>query len=201
MTTAALSMPVVVFNRSWLPVHLTTVKRALCLAFNDHAKIIDRDFQVYDFSSWRDLSIYVDSERRVLTPSCVIAAPEAIMLTNYNKMPPRRVRFSRRNIYLRDNFTCQYCGKTPPHDELTIDHVTPRSKGGKSVWENVVLACYGCNLHKSNMTVEEAGMKLRSKPVKPKWSIVSGVCLNRGQINKNWQKFIDEAYWNTGLEK
>jgi 5-methylcytosine-specific restriction endonuclease McrA len=198
---SVLNYPVVVFNRSWFPIHLTTVRRALCLACNDHAKIVGRDFQSYDFDNWREFSAYIETNRRVSTPSCVIAGPEAIMLTNYSKMPPRKVKFSRRNIYLRDDYTCQYCGRVPPRDELTIDHVIPRSKGGRSTWDNVVLSCYRCNLDKASKTLEEAGLRLLKKPVKPKWSLVDGVQLDVRRIDMTWQRFIDEAYWNTNLDR
>lgn len=79
-----------------------------------------------------------------------------------------KVRFSRVNVLTRDGFRCQYCGEKLPARELTFDHVVPRSQGGKTTWTNIVTACRRCNADKGNRTPEQAGMKLLSKPVRPK---------------------------------
>jgi 5-methylcytosine-specific restriction endonuclease McrA len=140
----------------------------------------------------------MDAVRTISTPSFQIAVPEVIMLTEFSRFPPRQVKFSRRNIYVRDNHTCQYCGVMPPRDELTIDHVIPRSRGGQSLWENVVLACMRCNMKKGSRLPNEAGLKLLTEPHKPHWLACSNFNV-RPIANSLWQKFIDNAYWNTPL--
>ena len=92
-----------------------------------------------------------------------------LALARYDRLPTQAVAFSRRNIFKRDRFTCQFCGRQPGSEELTIDHVVPRSRGGTSTWENCVLACVPCNARKANRTPEQAGMKLRRAPVRPAW--------------------------------
>lgn len=195
-----LNTNVLVLNRHWTAVHVTTARRALILLYGDHAKVVTEDYATHDFDSWRELSVYVDTMKKITTPSYQIAIPEVIMLSRFNKFPPRQVKFSRRNIYLRDNHTCQYCGVLPPKDEITIDHILPRSRGGKTTWENVVLACIRCNTRKGSKLPNEAGLKLRSDPKKPHWLACSQYSM-RTIESSLWQKFIDNAYWNTPLQE
>src|SRR5690606_16624796 len=79
------------------------------------------------------------------------------------------VRFTRNNIFLRDHYTCQYCGNKPPHSHLTMDHVHPVVKGGKKTWDNIVTACRVCNVKKGGRTPDEAGMRLKQIPKQPVW--------------------------------
>src|SRR5688572_24967567 len=100
--TNLLNESVLVLNRQWTAVHVTTAHRALNLLYSDHARVVGEDFQTYTFDSWRDISEYVQSVGMIKTPSFQIAVPEVIMLSRFQKMPPRQIKFSRRNIYLRD---------------------------------------------------------------------------------------------------
>ena len=200
MTQTLLNDSVLVLNRHWSAVHVTSARRALILLFADHARVVTGDYSTHDFDSWRDMSLFMNTIRKISTPVYQIAVPEVIMLTRFGKFPPRQVKFSRRNIYLRDNHTCQYCGCIPPKDELTIDHVIPRSRGGKSTWENVVLACMRCNTRKGNRLLHEAGIKLLSVPKKPHWLECSQF-VSRHQTSSLWQKLIDTAYWNVPLKE
>lgn len=198
-TRSVLNYGVLVLNRNWTAVHVCTVRRALSLVVEDLAKIVTEDYQSFDFDSWRDLSAASPPGQPMIhTPHYAIRAPEVIVLSRYNRIPPRRVRFNRRNIFLRDNFTCQYCGTRPPRDELTIDHILPRSRGGLSSWENVVLACARCNSRKSNRLPNEVGMRLLRRPKKPHW--LSCANFMPGDSGRTlWQQFVDTAYWNTSL--
>lgn len=195
-----LNQSVLVLNRHWAAVHVTTARRALVLLYGEHAKVVTDDFATHNFDSWRDLSQFLETARKITTPSYQMAIPEVIMLTQFNRFPPRQVKFSRRNIYVRDNYTCQYCGCIPPKDELTIDHVLPRSRGGKSTWENVVLACMRCNTRKGNRLLHEANLKLLSQPKKPHWLECSQFNVRPAESSL-WQKFVDNAYWNTPLKE
>ena len=98
-----------------------------------------------------------------------VRGPEVIRLTNYNDIPDLEIRLTRRNLLLRDNFTCQYCGKRVSASNFTVDHVMPRSRGGGGSWENFVVACFKCNVAKRDRTPKEAGLVLRTTPSKPKW--------------------------------
>jgi 5-methylcytosine-specific restriction endonuclease McrA len=107
------------------------------------------------------------------------------------------VTFSRRNLFKRDRFTCQYCGEQPGTEELTIDHVLPRSRGGVSTWENCVLACIECNHRKANMTPAEAGMPLKKDPARPNWRPLYA---REDVMIGSWSKFLSEAYWTVELK-
>ena len=131
-----LNTKVLILNRSYLPIHVTSVKRAFVLLYQGIAKAVNEQYQTFDFDSWSDLSIATHYET-VGMVNRVIRVPRVILLVSYDRVPKRQVRFSRFNIYARDKLTCQYCHRRLPRQELNLDHVIPRSQGGVSVWENV----------------------------------------------------------------
>jgi 5-methylcytosine-specific restriction endonuclease McrA len=100
------------------------------------------------------------------------------------------VPFSRRNLFYRDNFRCQYCGVRTSTDNLSIDHVIPRSRGGLSTWTNCVLACHDCNVRKGNRTPHEASMRLSRSPAQPRWPVY--LSLGADHRRDSWQRFISE---------
>ena len=111
----------------------------------------------------------------------------------------KAVRFSRMNVLTRDNWACQYCGKKLATRKLNYDHVVPRSRGGKTVWENIVTCCYPCNAKKDNKTPQEAGMVLRKHPYKPRSLPVVAFHLEAGDsVPEMWRNYI---YWNCSLEE
>ena len=110
----------------------------------------------------------------------------------------KAVKFSRINVLTRDGFRCQYCGDKKPVAELNYDHVVPRSRGGKTCWENIVMSCFKCNGTKRNRTPEEAGMKLLSKPVRPKSLPIAALRMeSMKDIPALWASWL---YWNVELE-
>lgn len=195
---STLAMPVMVLNKSWTPIRITTVMDALCDMFSGKASAVDEEYAVYDFDSWADLKVH-ENDPFIATATSQIKVPEVIVLKEYDKTPQSTVVFSRMNIFSRDHYTCQYCGCQPGVKELTIDHVLPKARGGKTSWENCVLACWGCNSAKANKTPEEAGMRLRSQPVKPDYSPRLAIRRVRN-TPKTWAKFVSDAYWNTELK-
>jgi 5-methylcytosine-specific restriction endonuclease McrA len=196
-----LNQQVLVLNKHWVAVHICTVRRALTLLFQELARVVTEDMQTYDFESWRELSEYADSHYpRIHTPNFEMLLPRVIVLSRYQKCPPRNVKFNRRNIFIRDRHTCQYCGVKPPEDDLTIDHIIPRSRGGRTVWENVVLACTACNTQKGSRLPVECGMHPLRPPKKPSWVAVLNVHLDDDNRSL-WQKFVDTAYWETNLHE
>ena len=118
-----------------------------------------------------------------------ILVPKIVVLSIYDRLPRLEVRFSRRNVFLRDKFTCQYCAKVLPETQLNLDHVTPRDKGGRTTWENIVTSCFRCNTRKANKLPHEAGMHPRSKPFAPRWRPLFGLHEN-GLADESWGHFI-----------
>ena len=193
-----LSQPTLVLNRSWSAIATTSVRHALALLFKGSAKAIRPDtFEVHEFSTWADLAIPPD-EPCVRTVSLQIRAPEVIVLTRYNSMPNTSVVFSRRNLYKRDHNTCQYCGARPGTSELSIDHVVPRARGGRTTWENCVLACVRCNRRKGCRAPEEVGLQLQKKPERPTWTPILELPL--GRVRQSWERFVSDPYWNITLD-
>jgi 5-methylcytosine-specific restriction endonuclease McrA len=172
VTTAhhVLQDPCLVLNRNWQPITFMPVQSAIVTVLRDMASVLDvEDYLLLSFDDWVELAR--DTGRAIRTPSKTIAAPEVIVLKKYGERPPRRVVFNRPNLYKRDAFTCQYCGVALASHDLTIEHVLPRSRGGATSWENCVAACEDCNARKADRTPKEAGMKLRTVPARPEWSI------------------------------
>ena len=197
MVAKMLNRPALVLNRNWQPVNVATVARALVMLFNEAARVVDpHDYQLYTWADWSRLAPRAD-EPVIRTIRQRLRVPEVIALTAYDRLPTAAVTFSRRNIFKRDHFTCQYCAVQPGPEELTIDHVLPRSQGGTSTWENCVLSCIDCNKKKADRTPEQAGVQLRKPPVRPVWKPLYAV--HRERI-ESWAKFVSEAYWNVELE-
>jgi 5-methylcytosine-specific restriction endonuclease McrA len=131
----------------------------------------------------------------------VIRVPRVILLQLYDRMPSTKVRFSRLNIYARDDNTCQYCGKKLPRSHLNLDHVVPRALGGRTTWENVVCCCVPCNLRKGPRTPEQASMRLLHTPERPKWNPTFRTAGGKVRY-REWLPFlgmVDASYWNTEL--
>lgn len=132
-------------------------------------------------------------ENFVISTSSRVPAPEVIVLTKYNDIHMRAVRFTSRALYRRDDFTCQYCHKVFPEDELSVDHVIPRSKGGRNSWDNCVTACLTCNNGKADKTLKEAGLTLSKKPERPRWNPI--VHVREDQRPASWRKLCDPSWY------
>ncbi len=197
---SVLNSRVLVLNRSYLPVHVTSVKRAFALLYQGVARAVDEQYRTFDFDSWRELAVELNQERLGIVGG-FIRVPRVLLLIAYERVPKRHVRFSRFNIYARDNNSCQYCGRRFPRTELNLDHVIPRSRGGVSTWENVVCSCHVCNRRKGGRTPDEAGMKLTKFPRRPEWTPFSADSLSLRRY-REWRPFlstVDSAYWNAEL--
>ncbi len=145
MSVSVLNRPTLVLNRSWQPVGVATVARALTMLCNASARVVDpEDYQLYTWADWSRLAPR-DGEPFLQAVRFRLRVPEVLTLTHYDRVRQSIVTFNRRNLFRRDHATCQYCGKRPGSSELTIDHIVPRSLGGTSTWDNCVLACVSCN--------------------------------------------------------
>jgi len=171
-----LSASVLVLNRNYTAVRVVSARRAFSLLYRNCAEVIDahdEEWDVLDFEGWvarsrQRRSAPGQQDQFVGTPRYSLLIPRVIRLVTYDKVPRREVRFTRRNILARDEHRCQYCGKRLPLSQLSLDHVTPKSRGGKSTWTNVVTACTPCNTQKGGRLPWEASMKLRKLPAVPK---------------------------------
>jgi 5-methylcytosine-specific restriction endonuclease McrA len=194
-----LNTSVLVLNRLYQPVHVTSVKRAFSLLYQGIAKAIDDQYKLYEFSDWAALS--AAEHDSVATISKRIRVPRVLVLSAYEHLPKGRVRFSRLNIYARDTDACQYCGRKLARSELNLDHVIPRSQGGKTSWENVVCSCVPCNLRKGGRTPEQANMKLFKRPLRPRWTPFFRGSARRVTY-REWLPFLtlaEASYWNVEL--
>jgi len=205
----SLQRPVLVLNKSWAPHRIDTVKEAMGLLFREddgepEARIIDpfANFQTYTWEDWSKLRPQ-EGELALHGVREAYRVPEVVLLTSFNKLPNQRVKFSRRAIHRRDDYTCQYCGSKPGTEELTIDHITPRSHGGETTWKNCVVSCIRCNQRKDNRTPQQAHMKLMREPFKPRFELFK----TNGKILSSWKTWItdldavvSEMYWEVPLE-
>jgi 5-methylcytosine-specific restriction endonuclease McrA len=128
----------------------------------------------------------------------VIKIPAVVRLLRAFRRDKKPAKFSRINVYARDNYRCQYCGKKCATDDLTYDHVVPRSQGGRTEWTNIVSACVTCNGEKAGRTPAQAGMRLRRKPVQPIGVPAVVVRISRESVPAAWRDFL---YWTGELEE
>jgi 5-methylcytosine-specific restriction endonuclease McrA len=196
-------MDTLVLNRNYYAVHVANWEKAISLLYQGHAEAVDGDLQTYNFEDWVEFSKMIEDNPRGFVNSTTmrIAIPEVIRLTRYDKLPKIAVKFTRRNIYEHYKFRCCYCGVQHKPEDLNLDHVVPKSKGGPTTWDNIVLSCLPCNSRKGDKTPEAAGMVLRVKPSKPKWHGPKCIIVKApAPIPVSWEKLLDRAYWDSELK-
>jgi 5-methylcytosine-specific restriction endonuclease McrA len=169
---AALSGRVLVLNASFEPINVCTVRRAVVLLLKQKAEVID------------------EHELEVRAETMSMTRPSVIRLRTYVRIPYQsfRRKITRRAVFARDGWECQYCGK---RGSLTMDHVVPRSKGGDTSWENVVACCAGCNRRKGDRSVKQSGMTLRTHPQAPHATIFIHVA--SPTIPTSWRPYVPES--------
>ena len=169
--------------------------------------VLDQGYQPHRVVSWQraitmlfdgKVEVVEEYDRDIRSVTITIKMPAVVRLLRAVRSR-RGVKFSRINVATRDGFRCQYCGKRFPLGELTYDHVVPRSRGGKTRWENIVMACYACNGRKGHRTPEQAGMKLQKLPVKPAWLPLIAFRIDPAcSVPEAWTHWI---YWHGALEE
>ena len=202
-----LDAKVLVLNRAYSAIRVVDARRAFTLLIKNSAEVIaveDGHYRNYDFETWADIAelqreFEPDRHDWVRTTQITIAVPKIIRLFDYDRRPRRTVKLNRRNIYTRDGSRCQYCGRSFPTRELTLDHVVPRVQGGENSWTNLVCACVRCNARKGGRTPVQAGMRLVREPIRPKRNPAITVRLGSGKYD-SWKAFMDEAYWTVELQ-
>lgn len=186
-----------VLDEGWLAIHTVSVRHALRLLSTGAARgVVPESSMTLDFDSWMDQDV-APSEDAIQSVRKSVRIPEVIVLTRYRGVPVRTPSFSRRNLIRRDRHQCQYCGLRPGMHELSIDHVMPRSRGGRSTWENCVLACRRCNRKKRNRTPNQAGMMLLREPRAPRWSPF--VEVPKTHLRPSWERFVDAKVWQSAI--
>jgi 5-methylcytosine-specific restriction endonuclease McrA len=183
---------VLVLNKNWQAVGIKSPADTFAMLMTDTATGLDirgLDYMVpLRWNEWLELPIEED-DLFVQTVNRKIKIPKVIILSKFDRVPKKRPRFSQKNIWIRDNFTCQYTGKKLRPGEGNIDHVVPRSKGGSTSWDNCVLACKQVNAKKADATPEEAGLRLLKKPESPKELPIFHYITNKHNI-KEWEIFL-----------
>jgi 5-methylcytosine-specific restriction endonuclease McrA len=164
-------MQTLILDQGYQPQRIVPWQRAVCLLFVGKAEVVE------------------DYGEHVNSVSFSMPMPAVVRMTRTPKRYRRDVRFSRLHVLLRDAFRCQYCGETKRGDELTYDHVMPRSRGGPTSWENIASACRPCNLAKGNRTPAEARMPLLKRPMKPTW-LPPLKSVAHGAVPESWRMFL-----------
>ena len=168
-----INSPVLVLNQSFEPLNICRVRRAIVLIYQNKAEMLE------------------DGSGFVHSVSKSFPIPSVIRLASMVRRPHRADRkLTRLEIFKRDKYTCQYCGKEGK--QLTLDHIIPRYRGGQHTWENVVSACVSCNRRKAGRTPKEAGMKLINEPTKPRFTGLFYIPAYHTNIRNEWQKYLHQ---------
>ena len=166
-------------SQGYEPIKIISWQRAMTLLTLDKVEVVEQ----------------YDAEIRAV--SMIVKVPAVIRLRKAFRRHAKPVKFSRVNIYARDEYRCQYCGTKCSIDQLTYDHVVPRSKGGRTTWENIVSACYACNRRKANRTPIEAGMKLLTIPARPTWMPSVQIRVSARSVPDAWRDYV---YWTSEID-
>jgi 5-methylcytosine-specific restriction endonuclease McrA len=163
-----------VLNASFEPLHIVTWQRAIQLLFQGKVEVVE------------------ESDREIRTVRLTMRVPAVLRLLTYVPLAKKKqiVRFSRINIFLRDNHVCQYCGETFAKPQLTLDHVIPIVQGGPKSWENIVTACKPCNQRKGGRTPAQANMRLIRKPRQPHWLPSANLSIGVTRTPERWKLYL-----------
>ena len=198
-----LNKNVLVLNMHWIPINVTIVKEAISLIYKGHAEFVVHDnfkskfngdlvasmYQVLDYSKWIRVSEIASDDLIKLRSARYEHVCPSVIICKHDKIPTYYIRLSKRGVYNRDHATCQYCGIAVDANEFTIDHIIPKSAGGKTSWDNIVTCCKHCNSYKGSKPLTKSGLKLITKPVKP--SASNFFSIYDSEYKKNWGNFID----------
>jgi 5-methylcytosine-specific restriction endonuclease McrA len=172
-------METLLLNASFEPLKIISWQKAVTLLFLGKVEVVEQ---------------YEDEE--VSSVSFSIKMPSVVRLLRLIRPRSRRVKFSRLNVFLRDKYTCQYCGSAMSTTELTYDHILPRSRGGRTEWENIVTACVPCNRQKGGRTPGEAGMRLLKPPTRPSSLPTLKLTVTFRKTPESWRDYL---YWTATL--
>lgn len=169
---------VLLLNITYEPLKIINWKRAISMLCLGKVEVIE------------------EYEQEIRSVSFSLKLPSVVRLLKLIKRPKSPIKFSRQNIYARDRYKCQYCGRPYASEELTYDHVLPKSRGGKTEWENIVTCCVECNRIKGGRTPEEAAMRLIRKPNRPSWIPALRITIGYQKVPETWRDYL---YWTVEL--
>jgi 5-methylcytosine-specific restriction endonuclease McrA len=169
---------VLLLNITYEPLKIINWKKAMTMLFLGKVEVIEQ----YD--------------REIHSVSFTIKLPSVVRLLRLVKRPKSPVKFSRQNIYARDRYQCQYCGGRFAAEDLTYDHIIPKSRGGKTKWQNIVTCCVDCNRRKGGRTPAEASMQLIRQPNRPTWVPAIRITISFHKVPDSWRDYL---YWNVEL--
>jgi 5-methylcytosine-specific restriction endonuclease McrA len=171
----------------------------------DHVLLLNITYEPLKIINWKKaitllclgkVEVIEEYSREIHSVSFAIKLPSVVRLLRIVTRSKNPVKFSRQNIYARDRYKCQYCGERCPTEDLTYDHVLPKSRGGKTEWRNIVTCCIDCNRQKGGRIPSEASMKLVRKPTRPTWVPAIRVTIGFRKIPQTWRDYL---YWNVEL--
>ena len=177
-SVANLMEQVLLLNLTYEPLKIINWKKAITLFLLGKVEVLE------------------EYSREIHSVSFTVRLPSVVRLLRIVKRPKSPVKFSRQNIYGRDQYRCQYCGTGYPSEELTYDHIIPKSRGGKTQWNNIVTCCIGCNRKKGGRTPAEAHMKLLRRPSRPTWLPALKITIGVMDVPRSWRDYL---YWNVEL--
>jgi 5-methylcytosine-specific restriction endonuclease McrA len=171
---------VLLLNATYEPLRVISWKRAIALLTLGKVEVLER------------------YEREVRSVTFAIRLPAVVRLLQMVRFRDHSIRFSRQNIYIRDRYQCQYCGRTLGADQLTYDHVVPKASGGITAWENIVTCCLPCNKKKGGRTPQQARMHLVRRPRKPNWHPMLTITLHIKKTPESWRDYL---FWYSGSDR
>lgn len=196
--SALQSTRTLLLSNAYEPLGAITLARAMKMISKGKVEIIEEyDWNIRPEPSNFEADVDVGAGKIVKRTMIVFKAPAVVRLLSAFIRRRRKVKFSRVNLYARDNYTCQYCQTKFRLAELTLDHVVPRTQGGKTTWTNLVAACSPCNLKKGGRTPDQAGMSLRKQPTQPSWNPAITITVSTVSVPDAWRDYL---YWTSELE-
>lgn len=186
-----LQKEVLVLNKLWIAIRIIPAIRAFTLLFAGKASVVDgSDYTIFDWDEWLALPTE-EGDDIITTSQSNVKIPKVIVLSRYDKLPKKGMKLTKRNIFLRDNFCCQYSGVKVNAKNGNVDHVIPKSKGGKTTWNNLVACSKKINSLKGDRTPAEAGLTLISPPGRPEPQVI--YIDPRINMDPYWKKFISKT--------
>lgn len=188
-------------SNAYEPLGAISLMRAMKMISKGKVEIIEEyDWNIVSKPSEIHADVEVGEgtlKKTVKRTMLVFKAPAVVRLLSMFVRRRRQVKFSRINLYARDNYTCQYCNTKFKLSELSLDHVVPRVQGGKTTWTNLVAACSPCNMKKGGRTPDQARMKLRKQPIQPSWNPAITITVSTASVPDAWRDYL---YWTGSLE-
>jgi 5-methylcytosine-specific restriction endonuclease McrA len=186
-----------VLNKLYIPIYLVSWKQAISLLYTGKGQSLDQDLIPYDYEMWNEYCNMPTFDETyynyVHSITQTVAVPDIIVLKRYAKLPRRDIKYSRDNVFSRDGYKCAYCGKKFNRNDLTLDHIVPKSHGGKNGWRNTISSCKRCNNIKADRTPEQARMPLLFQPKEPRWQDALTNVYKTPNIRPTWSKFLESV--------